>query len=124
MQYFICFLTLFLTTASYPDSMIKLYDIYNLTDIEFIAKPNEPNEQCQRFAKIPPFRKSCKVIEFDNIDKHNCIAMAKHDDTCGLLITLLPRRLLQVEPFGNCHLKSRTHKISQRIDRLLIGLTE
>lgn len=121
MRFIVYCLSLFLTTAVYADP-VKLYDIINVSGVEFIPGPDETIPQCQEFSKISSIIKSSKLIDFDDKDKIDCTAYTKNDATCGLKVTLNAQGLPQIEPFGNCHLAAKPQKETQRIDRIYIGL--
>lgn len=122
MRYLIlCFL--FFITDVYADP-VRLYDIINIAGVEFVPIPGEINPQCQEFSKISALTRSSKLIDFDSADKHNCTALTKNNETCGLNIILNARKIPQIQPFGNCHLITKVQKETQRIDRVYIGLTQ
>lgn len=120
MQLILCFLSIFLATAAYADSELKIYDIFNFTGMEFMPRPNETTPQCKQIASISATTRSCKFIDLDEKDRFYCIALSKKDETCGLLLNV-SRQLIQAVPFGQCHLKFLPQKISMRIDRFYLG---
>lgn len=109
---------LFFATNTHADP-VRLYQIFTAT--KFVPKPSESIPQCKEFATISNSG-FAKLIDFGNTDQFDCIALKKDDETCGLAITLKARNIPQINPFGNCHLSVRVHKVTQRIDRVVINL--
>src|SRR5690242_5652662 len=112
----IFFVFLFLTMNAYADP-VRLYHIF--TAAKFVPMPGEIIPQCKDFSTISRSG-FAKLIDFDNADQIDCIALKEDDEACGLKITLKARTIPQIEPFGGCHLSVKVHKVTQRIDRIII----
>jgi len=116
---FLILFLFYLTSAAYADP-IKIYEIYNASNFEFVSKPGETRIQCQKFNAIPANQKIDKVIDFDDAKEIDCTAIIKGQERCGMHILLIPRSLLKIATFGDCPINVRPQKWTQVIDKLYI----
>ncbi len=122
MRFFLIILNIFLICLPAANAdPLKIYEIFNVSNNEFINKSGTGSIQCEKFDVIPPNHKVNKIIDFDDMNEIDCIAVVKDNSACGIYIKLIPRSLLKTMAFGDCFIQTRPKKRTQVIDNLFIG---
>lgn len=110
------------TYADQTEQKMKFYQIYNVTEIEFIYK-NGDSEECLKLNTISPMNKTEVAFLFKENKSINCIFNSKDNPICEVLIQFFPGSLLKPVPSETCkQFDFQAHGRTQRIEVLKIKM--